>query len=228
MEKLPVPADKETATKILAVLKDQQCDVPAVLVKYRASVEGLGPLMAATVRDYDAHLKTIRSRASRENETDSAQMAATIQEVINRIEDAQEREKWAQFMWKRAEDAGMYFGHKYRICTDASLKVLAKPARQKMPSEEDLIKPLLTQVTMELRHSLAGQRNVKECKQLAEKINAAANGLKDQEQKQKWLSMLSKILEGKETFYPNGQKGKALKDPCADAISQLLASTKTS
>jgi hypothetical protein len=73
---------------------------------------------------------------------------------------------------------------------------------------------------------VAGQRDIKACRALAARIQAAGDAVKDADQKRAWAESLSKTIAGKETFTPqNARKNaKPLRDPCADAIKKLLAS----
>ncbi|MEN8127124.1 MAG: hypothetical protein ABFR90_04875 [Planctomycetota bacterium] len=222
---LPVPEDKQVVREILMFLRQQQCDIPAAEISYRLVLEGLRPLMAHTVRDFAKHLKTIHSMASRGNETASAKMAETIKAVADCIEDEGARKEWALFLWKRAQGHEKYFGHKYRISTDASILMLAKLSGQKMPPDSEMMKPILRQITLELRRSVKGRREVGKCRMLASKIKSAAGSLKNAEQKQRWLEMLSKIMTGHETFKPN-EKANAQRDPCLDVISEAIKSKK--
>ena len=153
-------------------------------------------------------------------------MAATIKAVAGCIKDRNERVKCALTLWGQAQGHEKYFGHRYRVSTNAAVRLLARLSRQKMLPEAKLMEPLLSQVEAEFRESVAGERDMKSCRQLAAKIQAAANALKDQEQKRRWLQGLSKVIAGRETFKPRrARKGaKPLRDPCAETIRKLLAS----
>jgi len=223
--KLPVPKDKRTASEVFAFLEKEKCDVPAARVAYRLALEGLPALLSRTEQDFKEHLKAVQTKASRDNDVASTKMAATIKATANCIKDKKERKQWALTLWKQAQGHEKYFGHRYRVSTDASLPALARLSGQKMSPEAELVKPLLAQVASELKQSVAGERNLKDCRLLAAKIKAAGNSLKQPEQKRQWLESLSKVMAGHETFLPRGAKKKAkpLRDPCSDTINQALA-----
>jgi len=222
---LPVPKDKQAIGEVFAFLQQQQCDLPAATVAYRLALKGLPALLSCTERDFKEHLKSVQTEASRENDVASVKMAATIKGTAACIEDREARKKWALTLWRHAQGHEKYFGHGYRVSTDASLPILARLSGQKMSPELELMKPLLDQVASGLKQSVAGERNIKDCRLLAAKIKAAANNLKDPEQKRQWLESLSMVMAGHETFQPRGaqKNAKALRDPCSDTINQLLA-----
>jgi hypothetical protein len=100
---------------------------------------------------------------------------------------------------------------------------------QKMPPESELVKPVLDRVTVELKESVAGERNIRDCRVLASKIKATGNSLKDPDENRRWFEALSKVTAGQETFTSRnaGKNAKPLRDPCCDAIKQALASLQT-
>ena len=224
--RLPVPKDKRALEEVYAFLQREKCDSPTALIVYRRAIDGLPALLSRTELDFKKHLAAVRTKASRENDAACAGMAATIKATAGCIKDRKERVKWALALWRQAQGHEKYFGHRYRVSTNAAVRLLAKLSRQKMLPEAKLMQPLLNQVTAELKESVAGERDIKDCRQLAAKIRAAGNALKDQEQKRQWLEGLSKMIAGRETFKPRrARKGaKALRDPCAEAINKLLAS----
>ena len=229
IEKLPVPKDEQTVREVFAFLEKEKCDVPATLVTYRLALEGLPALLSRTEQDFKEHLKSVQTEASRESDVASTMMAATIKATANCIKNKEARKQWALTLWKQAQGHEKYFGHRYRVATDASVPVLAKLSGQKMSPEAELMKPLLDQVASELKQSVAGERNLKDCRLLAARIKAAVNSLKEPEQKREWLESLSKVMAGHETFQPRGAKkeAKPLRDPCSDTISQALAPLQT-
>ena len=226
---IPAPKNKQTIVEVLAFLQEEQCDVPAAVVNYRFALKGVRPLMAGTAKDFREYLETISAEASHKNYLDSVAMAATIRAVADHIDDTAMKKKWGLFMWQQAKGNEKYFGNKYQVYTESSLPYLAKLAGEKMPSEARMMAPILSQVSSELKKSVAGERNIKDCKQLATKINSAGHYTKDQKQKRMWLEMLSKVMAGHETFQPKGAKANAkpLRDPCSDVIKQLLESLET-
>jgi hypothetical protein len=226
MTRLPVPKERRVLDEVYAFLQKEKCDSPATLIVYRLAIEGLPALLSRTELDFKKHLAAVRGRASRENDAACTKMAATIKAVAGCIKDRKQRVKWALTLWRQAQGHEKYFGHRYRVSTNAAVRLLAKLSRQKMLPEAKLMQPLLNQVTAELKESVAGERDIRNCRQLAGKIWAAGNALKDQEQKRQWLEGLSKMIAGRETFKPRrARKGaKPLRDPCAATISKLLAS----
>ena len=86
---------------------------------------------------------------------------------------------------------------------------------------------LLDRLATELKASIAGQRDIKTCRLLAARINAAAKYTRDPAQRRQWAQQLAKIIAGHETFKPKTtrKKTKVLRDPCADAIKGLRSAT---
>ncbi len=224
LAKLPVPSDKEAAAEVFAALREEQCDLPATMVAYRLALEGLPALLSRTGREFTGHLKSVRANASRENDVACAAMAATIKATAECIKEREARKQWSLALWKETQGQEKYFGHKYRVATDASVPLLARLSGQKMPPESELMKPILDRVATELKKSIAGERSIENCRRLAAKITATGACLKDPEQKRGWLEALSKVMTGHETFQPRGASGnaKALRDPCSDAIQHAL------
>ncbi len=225
--KLPVPEDKEAAGEVLAFLEEEKCNVPAAMVAYRLALDGLPALLSRTERDFTNHLDVVPTRASRENDADCKRMAAGIKATADCIKDAKQRKQWALGLWKRGQGHEKYFGHNYRVATHPALPLLARLSGQKMAAEGELIGPVLERVAAELEESVAGERNLKDCRVLAVKIKAVGNSLKDPDQKRTWLEGLSKAIAGRETFKPAnaGKNVKPVRDPCADTIKQSLQST---
>ena len=69
------------------------------------------------------------------------------------------------------------------------------------------------------------ERDIKQRRLLAVRIEAAAKHTKDPGQKRKWAQALSETIRGHETFTPGNarENAKPVRDPCADAIAKLLA-----
>lgn len=89
----------------------------------------------------------------------------------------------------------------------------------------DGLPTLLTRTKDDLKANVKGQRTIESCELLAEEIKAAAREVKDPAENRQWLESLSQIMAGHEEFPKNSKaKAKMLHDPCADAISKLLAS----
>jgi len=223
---LPVPEKSESVGEILAFLEEEKCEIPAALAAYRLALDGLPALLSRTERDFAEHLSVVQAKAARENDTDCKMMADTIKAAADRIRDGKERRQWALALWNRAGGHEKYFGHQYRVATHPALPLLARLSGQKMAAEPELLEPILERVAGELDESVAGQRNIKDCRVLAAKIKALGNYLKDLDRKRAWLEGLSKAIAGKETFKPAGAKKDARpsRDPCADAIEQALQS----
>ena len=225
--RLPVPEDKKAVGEVLAFLEEEKCDMPAALAAYRLALDGLPALLSRTERDFTDHLNVVRTRASRENDADCKMMADTIKAAADHIEDGKQREQWALGLWKQIQGHEKYFGHEYRVATHPALPLLAKLSGQNMAPEGELFGPVLERVAAELEKSVAGGRNIEDCRVLAAKIEAVGNSLKDPDQKRAWFEGLSKTIAGKETFKPaNAVKdAKPTRDPCADTIKQSLQST---
>jgi len=225
--KLPVPEDRGAVAKVLAFLEKEKCDMPATLVAYRLALDGLPALLSRTERNFTNHLNVVQTRASRENDTDCKRMAATIKATADHIKDAEQRQQWALRLWKQGQGHEKYFGHNYRVATHSALPLLARLAGQKMLPEGELARPILERVAAELEESVAGERNIKDCRVLAAKIKAVGNSLKDPDQKRTWFEGLSKTIADKETFKPAnaGKSNKLIRDPCADTIKQNLQAT---
>ena len=223
---LPVPKDKKAAAEVYAFLQAEKCAVPAALAAYRLASEGLKAVLACLEVDFKAHLSSVGVGASRENDTACATMAGRIQAMARHIPDREQRRQWARTLWKHAQGHEQYFGFQLRVATDRSVLYVAKLAGQRMPEGAELMQPLLDRVTAELKASVAGDRDVKNCRLLAARIGAAAKYTKDADQKRKWLKGLSGVLAGKETFkLPTaGKKAEVVRDPCASTVKALLAS----
>ncbi len=226
--RLPVPTDAQAAGQIFAFLQEQQYNLPAVVLPYQIAAEGLPAVLASTEEDFKEHIKSVHVQPSRANNIASAAMAGTVAAMANCIADGEAKKQWAQALWAHAQGQEKFVGHGYRVSTVASLPLLARLSGQPMPSEPEMMKPILDGYTAELEQSVAGQRDVNGCKALAAKITAAGNGLTDPEQKRVWFESLSKIITGHETFQPAGaqENAQALRDPCADTINQALQPPK--
>jgi hypothetical protein len=224
--KLPAPKDEQAAKEVYAFLQAEKCDDPKALVTYRLAVEGLPALLAATESDFKEHLKTTRTRASAENDTACKSMATAIKATAASITDKERRKEWALGLLEQAEGREKYFGRWMRVATDPAVALLAREAGQRLPKDPQLMQSLLDRLAAELKESVAGQRDVKQCRLLAAKIKAAAKHTKDPGQKRKWAEGLSQIITGNEAFKPKNarQNAKPLRDPCADAIKELLGS----
>jgi len=224
--KLPTPKDEQAAREVYAFLQTEGCDTPEALVTYRLTVEGLPALLASTEARYKEHLSATRAKASGENDTACTMMVATLKATAAAIPDKEQRKQWALGILKQSEGREKYFGQGMRVITDPSVAFLAKQAEQRLPDDRQLIQLLLDRLGAELKESVAGERDAKQCRLLSVKIEAAARHTKDPDQKRKWVECLSETIKGHETFTPtNARKGaKPLRDPCADTIQGLLAS----
>ena len=223
--KLPAPKDRQAAREVYTFLQTENCDAPEALVAYRLAVEGLPALLARTEADYKRHLDSTRAKASSENDTACARMATAIKTTAAAIKDRKRRIQWALGLWKQAEGREKYFGHRMRVSTDQAVLSLARLAGQRMGKEPQLMQDLLDRLAVELKNSVACQRDIKNCRLLAAKIKAAAKYTKDPSQKRQWAQDLSKIITGHETFKPKtaSKKTRPVRDPCADEVKELLA-----
>ena len=224
--RLPTPKDEQATKEVYAFLQTEKCDASEALVAYRLAVEGLPALLASTEAHYKEHLSSTRAKASSDNDTACAMMAVMLKATTASITDEKQRKQWALGLWKQSEGREKYFGRWMRVATDPAVAFLAKPAGQRLPKDPQLMQSLLDRLAAELKQSVTGQRDIKQCRLLAAKIKAAAKHTKDPNQKRKWAEGLSKIITGHETLKPaNTRKNaKPLRDPCADTIEGLLAS----
>ena len=224
--KLPVPKSKQAVDEVYAFLQSEKCDVPSALIVYRLAMEGLPAVLSSTESDYKNHLRSVKARPSRENDTACATMAATIKAAAACVRNAKQRRQWALTLWKLAKGHEMYFGHRLRVSTDPTVPLLARLAGQRMLKGPQLMQPFLDRITAELKDSVSGERNIKNCRLLAARIGAAGKHAKDADQKREWIEGLSRIIAGHETFKPRnaGKKAKAVRDPCTNVIKALLES----
>lgn len=227
---LPIPEDRRAVRMVLAYLEKEKCDLPAAVVAYRLADKGLPALLSHTEREFRVHLNVVQNSPSRESEIAATAMADTLRIVAWKIADRTERKKWAQKQWEEIRGRDSYFGHKYRVITHPAVPQLAKMAGMKMPPLSELRQPLLDAVERELRESVAGQRDLQNCRTLATKIKAVGSTLnKVPELKREWFESLAEVISGKETFRPANAKRNARpqKDPCADAIRLALNSERS-
>ena len=225
--KLPVPKDKKAAGEILAFLQSAKCDAPAALVKYRIAVDGLDALLVKTQAEFKTHLVVTRATGTTANDTACKRMSEAIKSSAAAIKDKKRRAKWASSLWKHAAGREKYFGRWMRVSTDRAVSTVAGLAGKRLPKEQQLMQNLLDRLAVELKASVAGKRDHKSTRLLASKIKAAAKHTKDPAQKRKWAQALSKIITGHETYnsQPAKKKPRLTRDPCANEIKKLLAST---
>jgi len=223
--KLPVPKDKQAAREVYTFLQTETCDAPAALVAYRLAVDGLDAMLARTEADFKSHVISTRAKASSRNDPACVKMAAAVKAAAASIKDTKRRTRWALGLWKQAEGREKYFGRSMRVSTDRAVASLAKLAGQRLPAESQLMQNLLDRLAAELKDSVTGRRDLKTCRLLAARIKAAAKYTRDPAQRRKWAQALSKIIAGRETFTPQTarKKAKAVRDPCADEVRNLLA-----
>ena len=219
LAKLPVPTDKALAEKVAAFLKEEKCPNAETVAHYQAALNGAPAVMAETVTALQAHLVSVRTDAS------CSQMAERLTAAANLLPDKKQRREWAQPLFKQAQGHEQYFGRKNKITTDAAVLALAKLSGQKLPADAEMLPGALDGVGLELKASLAGERDIKNCRALAAKIDAGVQALADPAQKRRWLEGLAQTIAGKETLpVKNAKKNaKPVRDPCADAIAKALA-----
>ena len=223
LAKMPPPADKMMARKVHEFLLAEKCDAPAALVAYEVAADGLSVVLTKTQEAYRSHLTIIRTKNGPEDDAACALMADRIKAVGDRLTDKKQRQQWATALWDLAKGKEMYFGKRNRVSTDATIPVLAKLAGQKPPPETEMVQALLVRLTAEVRASVAGERDLKQCKALAARLAEAGKSVTDETMKRQWLDALAQALSGKEDFTPKGAKAgaKPVRDPCADAIAAL-------
>jgi hypothetical protein len=218
--KLPVPADKNEANAIYSTLMQEKGDNQAAIALYETAADGLPAMLARTAADFKAHL------ASDRTEADCDAMAAELQAAAAKITDKAQKTDWVSGRWTEIQGHEVYFNKKEKITVDSAAIALAKLTRQKLADPAVLDKPLLDQVTAQLKANVAGQREMTTCKQIAGEINSVAKEDPDASEVHSWLQSLSAILAGHETFTPANAKrnAKPVRDPCVDMIAQHLAS----
>jgi hypothetical protein len=219
LAKLPVPANKADAQKIYATLQEEKCDNENALAAYQTATAGVGSLLSRTEADFKTHLSSVRDEASCES------MATELEAAANKITNTSEKTDWVLARWEEIQGHESFFAKGGKVTIDASAKALAKLAHKKLADPTTLDKPLMDQVTTELKTAIAGDRDMKTCKQIAGEISALAKQDPDTSAVHTWLENLSSTISGHEEFTPaNGKhNAKAQRDPCADTISQLLA-----
>jgi len=223
INELPVPGDRIAARVVLSYLEKAQCDVPAVLVAYQMKLDGISTLLRNTEKQFLEHLVAMQAQASKENDGRGEKMAGTLKAVSTCIIDDNGRRKWAAALLKQARGSEKYFGGKYQIATDPAVTMLARLSGKELVSERELMDPLIRKVTDELTISVKHKRTVKDCRQLAAKIQAVGDALKDPTQKKYWVEGLVKVMAGEETFKEKGG-ASSVRDPCADVVDKLRAS----
>ncbi len=217
--KLPVPADKEAARALLTFLRDEKCTVAKVLIAYQVALDGVESVALQTQAAFKQHLASVRTDA------ESQLMAAALTAVADSISDKKLREQWTLARWQEIQGHENYLGPKNKITTDASAVILAKITKNKLRPDTELIQPLLGEVAGELRAGVEGNRQPKECANLAAKIATISSQIKEPEQSRKWLMELSATMAGREEFI--SKDGKKQRDPCAATIAKLLAPPAT-
>lgn len=225
LAKVPVPADRQAATDVQAFLTAESCDVPAAIVAYQHALQGLPALLANTEAQFTQRLLTTQTRSGRDNEIEAARLAQTIQATADRISDKNQRKQWAIKLRQQQNGHEKYFGNKHQVITDPSAPVLARLSGQKLPSEAEMLQPLMTRLSAELAASIAGERNLQQCRDLSSRIAATARVVADRQQLRRWLDDMSNTMAGQETFLPKDVRpgSKPQRDPCADTIGQLRA-----
>jgi hypothetical protein len=226
--KLTPPKDEAAAAEILKFLEQEQCVFAETTYAYRIIVKGLARVLASTNREYKKHMLTVKAKASKQNDTDNKKMAAKIKALGSCIKDKEKKRNWARAGFSMSKKHAKFFGNGYRISTNSSLPLFAKMAGQKMPSDSDLIKPILNQVLTDFKKSVLNPRNLKACGVLARKIDACDAAIKDPRLKGLWFNKMAKVIQGRENFLPKGAKKSTdtKRDPCADSIDKALEAIK--
>jgi hypothetical protein len=217
---LPVPADPAQARAVLAFLQDEKCGNQTTLANYKAAVRGLPAVLAETEASFKAHL------ASARNDAACAGMADALNAAAGKIADKKLRAQWASARWQEIQGRELYLGRKNAFTQDKSVSALAKLAGKAPRPAPEQIQSVLDQLANRLKMEIVAPRTPQGCKQLAGIISAAAGQLTDAAQKQRWLETLAAAIAGRETYQaPNAKKNaRPLRDPCADAIANLLKS----
>ncbi len=217
LTKMPVP-EMKSAREVYAFLKAENCDNPDVVAAYQSFVEGMPALLAHTTADLRAHVTSVRTDES------CAIMSGAVQAAARLITDKKQRAQWVAERWQDIDGHEYYFNHKNLVATDPTAAALAKLAGRKLRPENEMLTALLDQTIARLKSSIDGEREPKGCQQLAAQIAACGEQIKDAAQRRQWGERLSKLIAGHEEFVPKSAKrGKAHRDPCADAVAKLLA-----
>ena len=213
------------ATAVLDFLKAEKCDNAPLLVKYHLASNGIEALLIETEQGFKVHLNSIKQNGWRGDDATCAYVASAVKEAAGCIQDKEHRKEWASRMWQHTKGYEKYFGSKYRLNTHPVLPALARLSGQKMPTESELIQPVLVELAKELKIAVLRGRTAAGCKELSAKINSASGKVVDLKVKRKWLETLAAIIAGKELYIPAGVKNsKQQRDPCAATIEQALKS----
>lgn len=215
LAKLPVPADPSSARAVLAFMDEEKCVHAEARVIYQIVINGQDAVVRNAGDDFTRHLASARTDES------CQLMASTMSAVGNCITDKKKRHQWGQEKMTELAGHECFLGPKNKIVTDACLPVLAKLSGVKPAAENVLYQPVLDQVAAALKQSIAGTRDPKSCKQLADRITSVAGQIKDAALKSRWIDGLSQTIKGHQTYQP--VKGPSQMDPCAQAIEKLLA-----
>ncbi len=211
--KLPVPADSAAAAEVYAFLQSEKCDNQATLAMYKLAINGLPALLTETKAALKTHLESARTVET------CTQMAAAVTAAADKIADKKKKREWAMECWQELQGHECFLV-KGAITPDPTVAALAKLSGQKPQADAQQYQPVLNQITAQLKTEIAGARTPKGCSQLAHTIETVAKQLTDVDQKRKWLEELSGAIKGKEEY--TAKNAKPLRDPCADAIKNLL------
>lgn len=227
LAKIAVPADLRAASEVQAFLKEEKCDVPAAIVAYQHALQGLPALLADTEAEFARRIQTITTRSGRDNDLEAARLAQTIQATADRIADKNQRKQWALKLRQQQSGYEKYFGQKYALATEPSAALLARLSGQKLPSEPEMMEPLMKRLNAELAASITTERDLAQCRDLSARIAATSKAVVDRNQLRSWLEGMAQAIAGHESFeIKDAKKGtRPQRDPCADTLKQLLAAT---
>ncbi len=216
---MAAPTDKAQLREALEFLVAAKCPDPKLVVNYQLAFGGTtaeNQLLVKTAADFKTHLASPRSPA------ECAAMAARISALADKAQDKARMDAWLAEQWKlmQGHEAFQYaqpLAHHRstpRIGFDDAVPVLAKRTKQPMPSDAQMMQPLLDQITTDLQTNIAGKRSKNGCNALAARIQLAAGSIKDVNQKSAWAAKLGEVMKGHE------HQG-SFADPCAGVIAGL-------
>ncbi len=223
IKQLPVPTDKIAGRKILRFLEERGCDVPELLAGYRFMLDGLPTLLRETEKTFKEHLVEMQTKASNDNEDKADKMARMLKSVAEFMRERSIQRRWAASMLELAKGQEVYYNRDYSVILHPAITAMAELADQKIPTETELMAPVIKRLTADLDDSVKHARTDESTKKLATKIEAIFNSIKSATVKRNLINALAPVIKGKESFKQKGAN-RSQRDPCADMIDKLRAS----
>jgi hypothetical protein len=220
----PVPADRAATKTVAAFLNAEKCSDAKALALYKTALDGVPALLDETQAALKTHLASVRTPVACQAMADSVSAAAS------HISDKKERRQWTGGLYREIVGKELYFakkGHHGKQCAltaDPCATTLARLAGQRPRPESEQIQSLLAPLTAQLKAHLAAPRTTAACRELAGDLTQSGEAVAKRfpEAAKKWAEGLRGQIAGKEQYR---EKGKTLRDPCAEAIAKLLDST---